>query len=459
MNTFALISFCSLVLGAVASTLNTDGDDDLITSLPGISSDEITFNQYSGYLLADESSGAYIFYWFVESQSDPANDPVVWWSNGGPGCSGLIGFMTEHGPFRPQKDLTLEINDYSWNKLANMLYVEAPPGVGFSYANDTDVYNVNDGQTATYNYNAIQSFFSKFPSFRSNPFYITSESYGGHYIPELALKIVTENEKQNDTEEIINFKGFAVGNPYTSQLDNYYGAVETFWGHQVISYPTYTSWKNNCVENRTRGTCAELEVQMYNEIGGLNMYALDYPVCDSALVSQRIALLNHITPEHLKPYVPLAREVYQPCTDNYAVGYLNLKSVQEALHAKRTIWSECSYDLNYAEYDEALPMEPLYHALVNGGYDLHILVYSGDDDTVCATIGTQEWIYRLGYEETESWDSWSYTDSVYGEQLGGYLVKWDGLSFATVHGAGHEVPTYKPAAALQLFANFLNGVF
>jgi carboxypeptidase C (cathepsin A) len=367
--------------------------------------------------------------------------------------------MTEHGPFRAQEDLSLTINDYSWNKVANILYIESPLGVGFSYAENTSAYNVNDRKTADYNFNAIQSFFNKFPQYRSNDFHITAESYGGHYMPELALKIVTENDEQENPDYITNFKGFAVGNPLTGPLENYYGAIETYWGHQVISYPTYKAWKNLCTQKKRPSACVGLEIKMYQEIGNLNFYALDYPVCNTALLSQRLALLNYITPEHLKPYVALSPEAYEPCTDNYATEYLNRADVQNAIHANPTTWEECSDSINYTSIDGNYPMEPLYHYLIDGGYDLKILVYSGDDDTVCATLGTQEWIYRLGYNETNSWNSWSYTDAIYGEQLGGYLVQWEGLSFATVHGAGHEVPTYKPEAALQLFENYLNGVF
>ena len=71
---------------------------DQITDLPGIEpiADLVKFNQFSGYLNINASTGKRIHYWLVEaSEVDPATAPVVFWTNGGPGCSGLIGFMTE----------------------------------------------------------------------------------------------------------------------------------------------------------------------------------------------------------------------------------------------------------------------------------------------------------------------------------------------------------------------------
>lgn len=115
---------------------------------------------------------------FVESQKNPASDPVGLWTNGGPGCSGLIGFLTEQGPFRPTKDLSLKINDNAWNKVSNMLFVESPAGVGFSYSDDNADLKTGDNQTAIDNYNLLQAFFTRFPEYRSNALYISSESYG-----------------------------------------------------------------------------------------------------------------------------------------------------------------------------------------------------------------------------------------------------------------------------------------
>jgi len=67
---------------------------------------------------------------------------VLLWLNGGPGCSSLLGSLGENGPFMFRDGETeLEPNMYSWNKFANVLYVESPPGVGFSLGGDTVSFN------------------------------------------------------------------------------------------------------------------------------------------------------------------------------------------------------------------------------------------------------------------------------------------------------------------------------
>lgn len=42
-------------------------------------------------------------------------------------------------------------------------------------------------------------------------------------------------------------------------------------------------------------------------------------------------------------------------------------------------------------------------------------------------------------------------------KVGGWTEVYEGVTFATVRGAGHEVPLFKPRAALQLLMSFLKG--
>lgn len=161
-------------------------DADRITNLPGLGYDP-GFDQFAGYLTVDEKHQRRIFYWYVESQNSPAEDPVVLWTNGGPGCSGMVGFGTEHGPYYISASGELSPNPYSWNQLANIIYVEQPSGVGFSYSERQSDYKTGDHQAAADNYMLILAFLERFPERKANDFYISSESYGGHYMPQCKL--------------------------------------------------------------------------------------------------------------------------------------------------------------------------------------------------------------------------------------------------------------------------------
>ena len=228
-------------------------------------------------------------------------------------------------------------------------------------------------------------------------------------------------------------------------------------------------------------TCEMIYLKMYRDVGNLNPYALDYPVCteDSTTKggrplakhgrTQRTWLMNHMlagltagekeseTVTAIRKQLKLEPvEGYEPCEEDYMTSYLNQANVKAALHVQGDIdWVDCSRTLRYKQSDGKNDMTPYYNYLIDGGFKLNILVYSGDDDDVCATVGTQSWIWDLGYEVSgKAWQD--YTVS---EQTAGYITKWANtkLAFATVHGAGHEVPTYKPEVALELFKMYLSG--
>lgn len=99
-----------------------------LTSRPSLlsSCSFLHHSHFSGYLNIPGSTGhKHVHYWMVEaSDVDPATAPTIFWTNGGPGCSGLLGMLTEQGPFRPLNDGSVVINDYAWNKYANVIFYE-----------------------------------------------------------------------------------------------------------------------------------------------------------------------------------------------------------------------------------------------------------------------------------------------------------------------------------------------
>lgn len=186
--------------------------DDRITNLPGWNGPQA---MYAGYINVNVSHGRNLFYWLVESASaDPSKDPLgsffaaqkqtsnpfpnlkplpnllppppplqkVLWTNGGPGCSGLSGgLFSEFGPFFPNIDgsLSLTPNAWTWTQKANVIFIEQPAGVGFSWSADTDDYTVGDAQAAEDVYSFLLGFTARYPQYAGRPLYLSGESYGG----------------------------------------------------------------------------------------------------------------------------------------------------------------------------------------------------------------------------------------------------------------------------------------
>jgi len=439
-----------------------------------------SFRMFSGYIDVSETNEPAgtrkMFYFFAESQRAPETDPVLLWTNGGPGCSGLGGMMTEMGPFRPTKTgnaTGLKMNDFSWNKIANMVFIEQPVGVGFSLAPKGLKYG--DEQAATDNHRFVKGFFKKFANYAASDFYITSESYGGHYIPTLARKIL-------QSRDVPNFRGAAVGNPLTWMPYRNYGQYGTAHGHQLLPKPLWDKYEAAGCRTSfpASDACNEITGQMDSILGGFDPYALDFPTCNvQELASgrqERFMLMRKIKGGEYFP------EDYEACASNWGNEYLNRGDVRKAMHVDPSAasWSMCNGAINmgYNKTDTNAPMMPVWKDVLALASKEKFMVYSGDDDSICATLGSQQWVWSFGLKPTSTWEPWTISTDDDGDQVAGFLTKFGSkFAFATVHGAGHmgkfsyafflfliatvngyffSVPQTRPRQALELLTSFLS---
>ncbi|XP_050272311.1 serine carboxypeptidase 24-like isoform X2 [Quercus robur] len=382
----SLLFFSSTITTAIA-TLPKQQELDRISALPG--QPPVTFSQFSGYVTVNEQHGRALFYWLTEATSFPEKKPLVLWLNGGPGASSVaFGASEEIGPFRINSTgSSLYLNEYSWNR--------------------------------------------------------------GHYIPQLAEKIVEYNKAL--LQPAFNFKGFIVGNPV---FDNYYdkiGVITYYWTHSMISDRIYHDILNECnfKEVNQSSVCngRQIYAEKY-ELGFVDQYSIYTTPC--------VTLINDTwAPPRLRNTLLHPRvSGYDPCTRNYAEKYYNLPEVQKAMHANVTgilhNWIAHSADIQNNWTDSEFSMLPTYKKLFAA--DLRIWVFSGDTDSVVPVISTRLALNHLNLTVKTKWYPW-YAD----DQVGGWTEVYDQLTFATVRGAGHEVPLFQPKRAFILFKSFLAG--
>ncbi|OMO52391.1 Peptidase S10, serine carboxypeptidase [Corchorus olitorius] len=430
------------------------GHSDKIVRLPG--QPKVGFQQFSGYVTVDNRKHKALFYYFVEAETDPASKPLVLWLNGGPGCSSLgVGAFSENGPFRPNGEVLVR-NYYSWNREANMLYLETPIGVGFSYSNSSSSYEaVGDEITARDNLVFLQRWYNKFPHYRHRDLFITGESYAGHYIPQLAKLMVEFNKKQN----VFNLKGIALGNPVLEFATDFNSRAEYFWSHGLISDSTYRIFTSVCNYSRyvseyyrdsVSSSCLRVMNQVSQETSKfVDKYDVTLDVCISSVLSQS---------KVLNPQPQQVSERIDVCVEDKIVNYLNRKDVQKALHARLVgvrRWDVCSNILDYQLLNLEIPTITIVGSLIKAG--IPVLVYSGDQDSVIPLTGSRTLVAKLA-KKLELETTVPYRVWFQGKQVGGWTQVYGNiLSFATIRGASHEAPFSQPERSLMLFKSFLEG--
>ncbi|XP_048230958.1 serine carboxypeptidase-like 25 isoform X2 [Ricinus communis] len=292
----------------------------------------------------------------------------------------------------------------------------------------------------------------RFPRYKLREVYLTGESYAGHYVPQLAREIMIYNKM---SKHPINLKGIMVGNAVT---DNYYdnlGTVAYWWSHAMISDKTYQQLMNTCDFRRQKESdeCESLySYAMDQEFGSIDQYNIYAPPCNNSDGSTTTGQTIRLPHRPHKIFRQLSG--YDPCTEKYAEIYYNRPDVQRALHANITKipykWTACSELLNRNWNDTEVSILPIYRQMIAGG--LRVWVFSGDVDSVVPVTATRYSLAQLKLTTKVPWYPWYVK-----KQVGGWTEVYEGLTFATVRGAGHEVPLFKPRAALQLFKSFLKG--
>ncbi|GAB7350124.1 hypothetical protein MBLNU459_g0788t1 [Dothideomycetes sp. NU459] len=398
-------------------------------------------NQYSGYLSVGTSMN--MWFWFFEARNSPSTAPLALWLNGGPGCSSMIGLFQENGPCRFENGASKpSLNPYSWNKYSNMLYVDQPIGVGFSYGTDSVDSTVT---AAPYVWKLLQAFYTAFPTYENRDFGLFTESYGGHYGPEFASYFESQNTAiaaGSVTGEKIDLVALGINNGWYDPTIQYKAYITYAYNNsynKIITKSEYTSYMSkytdDCVPaladcsgiTGDNSACESAQTTCYNDIEGPISETGDFDVYDVREPSD-------------DPYPP---ETY--------VTYLQSSSVMSAIGAKAT-YAECP-DAPYEKFsntgDDSRSFMATLGDVVESG--IQVLLWAGDADWICNYQGGFNVANALTWASKSTFAKKALSSYTVGGTSYGLFKTVSNLSWFQVYAAGHEVSYYQPEAALQAF--------
>mmetsp|Transcript_23819 Transcript_23819/g.28753 ORF Transcript_23819/g.28753 Transcript_23819/m.28753 type:complete len:461 (-) Transcript_23819:114-1496(-) len=407
----------------------------------------------SGYIKVNGTHDANLFYWFFNSRSDSAaTDPVVLWLTGGPGCSSEVALFEENGPYKVNNtDLKLSSNPYSWSTRANLLYVDQPVGTGFSYT-DSDLHDwvKSEKEVAQDMFEFLQGWLLKHPQYQKNEFFITGESYAGHYIPAIGYRLVQGNQNKEGLH--INLQGLAIGNGLVNP-EIQYGAYADFAFENKLINKTLHAAINDAypVCRELIKGCAKLSVSCIAAFEECNLAVVE-PITIAA------GLRFH---GEMNPYDIREKCEYPPlCYDFSGVDkFLKEPSVLSALGVSpKAKWTECEMGVHFFLLaDWMANLEVNIPATLAAG--VRVLVYAGEEDFICNWLGNSRWTDAMvwpGQYEFGNFTSVPWTPEG-ASAPAGEAKHAKGLTFLKVYKAGHMVPLNQPEAALAMLDTFTSG--
>ncbi|CAH8300492.1 unnamed protein product [Eruca vesicaria subsp. sativa] len=421
-----------LILVLLALRYHADSAS-IVKFLPGFEG-PLPFELETGYIGLGEKEELQMFYYFIKSENNPHEDPLLIWLTGGPGCSSLFGLIFENGPLALKFEVyngsipSLVSTTYSWTKTANIIYLDQPIGSGFSYSRTPLVDKVSDTGEVKKIHEFLQKWLSKHPQFSSNPFYVAGDSYSGMIVPAVAQEISKGN--YICCRPLINLQGYILGNPVTdTKLEHNY-LIPYAYGMALISDELYESMKRICKGNvNSRNTeCLKL-TQIYQKCTDrLNKYHILLPDCDKT--SPGCFLYKYFLLEK----------------------WANNKRVRKSLQVNKGSireWRQCNYDGILYNYDIQSSVPYHKNNSING---FRSLIFSGDHDMTVPYLATQAWIRSLNYSIIDDWRAWMIND-----QIAGYTRTYaNKMTFATVKGGGHTAD-YKPDETFIMFKRWISG--
>ncbi|KAG1861626.1 Alpha/Beta hydrolase protein [Suillus subluteus] len=397
-----------------------------------------------------------LFFWFFPPGPRGSLDNLIFWTNGGPGCSSLEGLLQENGPFSwafGQAKPT--VNQQSWTNLSSVLWVEQPVGTGFSQG----IPNARNEDDAA-----------------AQLLYLAGESYAGRYVPcESAVIFSEHNSKTN--EDIANYiyenptrldlslQGIWISDASISWwvVQQQIPAVDFVKKHASLF--SFNQTFMNYLEKQGLRTC--------NYTGYIDKY------CHSTL--QQVFFPCQETPSSLPRAVMSGTNIFynaliiNPAFDAYRIWdtypilwdvlgypgsfpqmqspiYFNRMDVKEAIHAPvDTEWSESSNINVFPNGDSSLPS--VFTVLPNViEKNKRTVIVHGLADFVLISEGTRIVIQNMTWDGLQGFQTPIVNDSFIVDGVGafGTMHSERGLTYYEVVLSGHMVPQFSPVAAFQI---------
>ncbi|KAJ7639547.1 Alpha/Beta hydrolase protein [Roridomyces roridus] len=425
-----------------------------VPSLPDIHQDPTNpLTIFAGHLPSDPNASkldantvsAHLYFVMVKNRRVADRKRIMFWFNGGPGCSSFDGLMMEVGPWRMDGKGGFQVAEGGWEEYMTMVYVDQPAGTGYSYTS-TDRYVHTMKEAAEQFIEFTSNFYKVFPEYQHMETYLGGESYAGQWIPYFADYILNSNLG-------IPLRGIAIGNGWIDARRQYASYLD-FAVKVGILEENSDAWKtakartDECMADIAQITSPEPVTAPKCE-----RLLLDVTAIREKVVEGQSMCIN-IYDVRLDDLMPACGMNWPPDIKPVTT-YLDRPDVVKAFHADRHpgSWIECRGRI-HQEFHERVSNSSIV-VLPRVLERIPVLIFAGDQDLICNYVGLEAMIQAmewngakgLGTVQTQSW-------SVMGAPAGTWVSSRN-LTYAKIFNASHMAPFDLPHVSHDMILRFM----
>ncbi|XP_013392846.1 retinoid-inducible serine carboxypeptidase [Lingula anatina] len=396
---------------------------------------------------------AHMFWWlyYTTASTNYQSKPLVLWLQGGPGGSSTgFGNFGEIGPL----DVNQNPRRTTWLSKVSLLFIDNPVGAGFSYVTDDSAYTTNNDMIAADLLTVLMAFLKELPDFRTIPFFIFCESYGGKMTAGFSLAL----QKAIIARQIdCNFKGFALGDSWISPWDSTFTwgpylkatslidehGLQLINGSVVVARKAYDNGKYGLATDEWGKTQEILE----SLTGGVNFYNIlqwnsqedtkhSYKKYKEQSIFERLVHRNlaHLSSDSL---------------DQLMNGPIRKKL---GIIPRNVTWGGQSDKVfEHLKEDFMKPVVNVVDELLRMS-NLSVNIYTGQLDLIVDTLGTEAWVQKLTWPYLHQFNTAKrkpLLDPLKKNPIA-FVKQYKNLGFYWILDAGHMVPADAGEAALMM---------
>ncbi|WVZ83214.1 hypothetical protein U9M48_030384 [Paspalum notatum var. saurae] len=395
-----------------------------------------------------------MFWWWYRSPqplrvSTPARPwPTGLWLQGGPGGSSTgRGNFLEIGPL----DGNLQPREFTWLKLADLIFVDAPVGVGFSYADHESALAKSDDQAVLDLMGVVKALVRELPSLESSPLYLVGESYGGKFAVKLAVSLVKDIKDGNISN--LTLGGVVLGDAWISPAD------------YAVSYAKLLNAVSRLNDNAV-GDVDKMGIKVKEQIEAEQFAAAQKTWTDQLDVidskSDSVNMDNFLIDTGMSPVLATGSQLLSGRNSSKAYEsalYITFEDIINKvikpllkIIPKSIVWHEATLEVyELLKNDFMKPAVKEVEELLALG--VSVTVYQGQYrlnyifllklDVIVPTIGVETWVRKL---KQATLLPLHYCDSAIhcSQQIKAYVRSYKNL--------GHMVPVDQPYAAFRMIA-------